>query len=133
MARMGKLSAAKFAALVRARRPGHYGDGGGLFLQVSRYGGSSSWVFRYLAADGKVHECGLGSTDTLGARRGPRARPAMPAVARHWRRPLTELRRPRKGDEVAAAKAVSFREAAELYIEGHKAGWKSPVHAAQWP
>lgn len=30
------------------------------------------------------------------------------------------------------AKAVTFEEAAERYIEAHKAGWKNAKHAAQW-
>jgi Arm DNA-binding domain len=56
MARIGKLTALK-ADKVKA-----YGDGGGLFLQVSRYG-TKSWVFRF-KAKGRLREMGLGSLDT---------------------------------------------------------------------
>lgn len=38
MARAGKMTALKVAAIARAKAPGYYGDGGGLFLQVSRFG-----------------------------------------------------------------------------------------------
>jgi integrase len=31
-----------------------------------------------------------------------------------------------------SAKRIPFKEAAEKYIESHKAGWKSEKHAAQW-
>jgi hypothetical protein len=56
MARISKLTALK-ADKVKA-----YGDGGGLFLQVGRYG-TKSWVFRF-KAKGRLREMGLGSLDT---------------------------------------------------------------------
>ena len=59
MARTGKLTALK-ADKVKAS--GYYGDGGGLFLQVSKYG-SKSWVFRF-KANGRLREMGLGSFNT---------------------------------------------------------------------
>jgi len=40
---IGKLSALKVA---REKRPGDYGDGGGLYLQVTKQG-SKSWIFRF--------------------------------------------------------------------------------------
>ncbi|WP_296943849.1 Arm DNA-binding domain-containing protein [uncultured Massilia sp.] len=39
-------------------KPGYYGDGAGLWLQVSPTG-SKSWIFRYTIA-GKQREMGLG-------------------------------------------------------------------------
>src|SRR5713101_4267381 len=64
MARAGKMTALKVGAAVRTKEPGYYGDGGGLFLQVSRFG-TASWVFRYRVA-GRLREMGLGSLDTIG-------------------------------------------------------------------
>ena len=32
-----------------------------------------------------------------------------------------------------AAKAMTFEACAERYIAAHKAGWRNPKHAAQWP
>jgi hypothetical protein len=43
---IGKLNALKVA---REKRPGLYGDGGGLYLQVGERG-TKSWVFRYWVA-----------------------------------------------------------------------------------
>lgn len=56
---INKLSAIKVRAVTR---PGLYGDGGGLWLQVSR-SGSKSWIFRYDLA-GRRREMGLGSWST---------------------------------------------------------------------
>ncbi|HZT88625.1 MAG TPA: Arm DNA-binding domain-containing protein [Stellaceae bacterium] len=58
------MTALKVAAIARAKAPGYYGDGGGLFLQISRFG-TASWVFRYRVS-GRLREMGLGSLDTIG-------------------------------------------------------------------
>jgi RNA 3'-terminal phosphate cyclase len=56
MARMiGKLTA---LAVSQVKRRGYYGDGGGLFLQVSA-SGAKSWVFRFKET-GRLREMGLG-------------------------------------------------------------------------
>jgi hypothetical protein len=46
-------------AVTRAREPGFYADGGGLYLQVSK-SNTKSWVFRYVLR-GNQHWMGLGS------------------------------------------------------------------------
>jgi hypothetical protein len=43
----GKLTALKVA---REKRPGLYGDGGGLYLQITTPG-SKSWIFRFWVAE----------------------------------------------------------------------------------
>src|ERR1700746_496701 len=62
---IGKLTS---LAVDRAKRRGYYGDGGGLFLQVSA-SGSKSWVFRFKEA-GKLREMGLGATHTIALEEG---------------------------------------------------------------
>jgi Arm DNA-binding domain len=75
----GKLTALKVA---REKRPGFYGDGGGLYLQVTGRG-SKSWIFRFWIAErdpmtgdvvrdtatekvrGRSREMGLGSSNTV--------------------------------------------------------------------
>ena len=46
-----------------ATKPRFYGDGGGLYLQVSQYG-TKSWVFRF-KMNGKARDMGLGSINTF--------------------------------------------------------------------
>ncbi len=50
-----KLSA---LGVSKQRQPGYYGDGGGLWLQVSP-SGTKSWIFRF-TLNGKAREMGLG-------------------------------------------------------------------------
>ena len=43
----------------KLKQPGYYGDGAGLWLQVSA-SGSKSWIFRYTIA-GRQREMGIGA------------------------------------------------------------------------
>ena len=56
MGRAGKLTALEINAKAK---PGLYGDGGGLYLQVSRFD-TKSWVFRF-TLDGRPRKMGLNS------------------------------------------------------------------------
>ena len=51
-------------AIRSASAPGLYGDGHGLYLQVSKFG-TKSWVFRYMI-DGVPRKMGLGALHTVG-------------------------------------------------------------------
>ena len=50
-------------AVSSKKRRGRYSDGGGLVLQISRWG-SKSWIFRY-QRDGRERHMGLGSLNTV--------------------------------------------------------------------
>jgi integrase len=47
--------------------------------------------------------------------------------------PIESRKAERAEERLAAATAVTFKECAERYIEAHKAGWRNPKQAAQWP
>jgi len=45
-----------------------------------------------------------------------------------------EARNAKRAEEsLTAATAMTFKECSERYIDAHKAGWRNPKHAAQWP
>jgi len=125
---IGKLTA---LAVDKSKRRGYYGDGGGLFLQVS-VSGSKSWVFRFKEA-GKLHEMGLGATHTIGlAEARERARECR-RLRLDGIDPIEARKVALAQARLAAAKAVTFKNCAERYIASHQAGWRSLAHAAQWP
>jgi integrase len=124
---IGKLTA---IAVSRATRRGYYGDGGGLYLQVSD-SGAKSWVFRFKEA-GRLREMGLGPLHTIGlADARQRAQDCRklrldgkdPIEARHTQRMTARL---------DAGKAMTFEACAERYIASHKPGWRNAKHAGQW-
>jgi integrase len=132
---LAKLTALTVAKLVRTAKPGYAGDGGGLYLQVSK-GGSASWAFRY-RVDGKLREMGLGGLQTISLAE------AREKALEH-RKTLTRFRDGETDldpiDQRRAARqrrklegAMTFRACAEHYIAANKAGWSNDRHAAQWP
>lgn len=122
-----KLSVKKVERLTEA---GRYGDGRGLYLQVTATG-TKSWLFRY-ERDGREKSMGLGSVAdfTLEEARD-KARDARRALA-EGRDPLSEKRALKEAASHAAAKTISFAEAAQRYYDQHQAQWKNTKHSAQF-
>ena len=147
MGLIGKLSAVRVA---REKRPGTYGDGGGLYLHVGKTG-TRSWIFRYWVPErdsssgdlvidpttgrrqGRTREMGLGSCITVSLQdareralecRKLREKEIDPIAAREASRREAALQR---------AKSVTFKDAAAAYMAAHRVAWKSDKHAAQWP
>jgi integrase len=125
---IGKLTA---LTVDRAKRRGYYGDGGGLYLQVSA-SGAKSWVFRYKES-GQQHEMGLGPVHTIGLAEAREKARDCRRVRLDGFDPIEARKATRAQARLDAAKAMTFKECAERYIASHKAGWRNPKHSAQWP
>ena len=123
----GKLTA---LGVARLKTPGMYGDGGGLWLQVSGKGGKS-WVFRY-TLKGKSREMGLGPVSTFSLAEARDKALTCRKLCYDGIDPIETRREQRQDASIEAAKAITFRACAEGYIEAHKAGWRNDKHAAQW-
>ena len=122
----GRLTALK---VDRAKRPGMYSDGGGLYLQVSDNG--ASWIYRYMIG-GRAREMGLGPL-ALFSLAEARAKALDARRLRHEGvDPIEAKRAARARARLDAAKAVTFKQCAESYIKAHRAGWRNAKHAAQW-
>lgn len=124
---IGRLNALK---VDRARRPGMYADGGGLYLRVTD-NGTKNWVFRFML-NGRTRWMGMGPLHTVGLAEA-RNRAAGFRLQRHdGVDPIEARRAERLETRLNAAKALTFEECAARYIASHKAGWRNPKHAAQW-
>lgn len=112
--------------------PGYYGDGGGLWLQVSR-SGTKSWIFRFKSPVlARSRYMGLGSLDTYTlAEARIRAKEARQVVDR-GQDPLEQRKIQRQQSRLSASLLMTFAQCGEAYIEAHQAGWKNHKHAAQW-
>jgi integrase len=110
-------------------------DGGGLYAQITLGKDGSirrSWIFRYSRA-GATRDMGLGSLNTLSLAKAREKATKYRELLLEGRDPLRE-RDAEKAKNLAASSAVmTFQEAAEKYVAQHRAGWKNPVHAHQWP
>lgn len=124
---IGKLSA---VAVSKKKKPGLYGDGDGLSLQIAK-GGSKSWIYRFML-NGKARSMGLGSANTYSLSEAREMAIECRKLSRAGIDPIEDKGKGRALAALEAAKAITFQHAAEKYIETHKIGWRSPKHAEQW-
>ena len=106
----------------KATKPGMVNDGGGLYLSTSKTL-SQSWIWRY-KKHGKTHDLGLGSTQDVTLAEARVSAEAARKAVQAGKDPKAAIR----GD----SGPVTFKAAAEAYIEAHGAGWKNAKHAQQW-
>jgi integrase len=124
---LGRLSA---LAVKKATAKGLYADGGGLYLQVST-GGAKSWIYRFTLLS-RSRDMGLGSVKDVSLAEA-RDRAAEARRLRGQAIDPIEARRAKQAQaRVEAAKTITFKKAAEGYIDAHKAGWRNPKHRQQW-
>ena len=100
---IGKLTA---LAVAQAKRRGYFGDGGGLFLQVST-SGAKSWVFRFKEA-GRLREMGLGPTHTISLAEARQKALECRKLRLDGLDPIERRRAIRRQAKLDAAKAISF-------------------------
>src|SRR5262245_36964852 len=124
---IGRLTALK---LEKAKQPGMYADGGGLYLRITN-GGTTNWAFRYML-EGRPRWMGMGPLAIYGLQEAR----AKALDARRLRHEGIDPIEARKGERLRArldaAKAITFKECADAYIKAHRAGWRNAKHAAQW-
>jgi integrase len=126
MSGIEKLTASK---LTRLSAPGRYGDGGGLYLQITKRL-TKSWIFRY-QRHGTEHYMGLGPLYAVNLKEArAAARSARAALARGGD-PL-QARAAARQDEAPEANSKTFDECAAAYIASHRAEWHSEKHCKQW-
>lgn len=122
-----KLSA---LAVSRAKEPGYYGDGAGLYLQVSK-SLTKSWIFRFTRG-GKQREMGLGALHTITLAQAREKAKDCRSKLLDGIDPLEARNAAKLGDALDRAKAMTFDHCAAAYIAAHRGSWKSAKHALQW-
>jgi integrase len=125
-----------------AKDEGRMLDSDGLFLEIDA-NGNKSWVFRYSSptqtrvdAKGKKRSkerfMGLGAERDLTLAEARDARDAARALVRAGVDPIDDRRQKREASRVEASSSVTFALYAEKFVTTREAGWKNPVHRAQW-
>ena len=135
--------------MAQTKRPGLYGDGGGLYLQVTARG-SESWIFRFWSAErdpvtgkivrdlatnkvkGRTREMGLGSCITVSLKEARDRALECRKLREQEIDPIEAREAARRRAAMARAKALTFKQAAENYIGAHCVAWKNDKHAGQW-
>ena len=123
----------------RLKQKGRFADGGGLYLQVNE-SGSKSWVFKYerTLRDGngqpkrKEHMMGLGGLATFGLAEARERARLLRQQIKDGIDPLAAKRTAKAERELAAAKALTFAQAAQAFYAQHEGQWRNRKHAAQF-
>jgi integrase len=123
----------------RLKEKGRYADGGGLYLQVSE-SGAKSWVFKFerTVRDGngqpkrKETMMGLGGLATFGLAEARERARLLRQQIKDGIDPLAAKRTSKAERELAAAKALTFAQAAQAFYAQHEGKWRNRKHAAQF-
>lgn len=132
MRAFNKLTARRVAT---ENAPGLYGDGGGLWLQVSAGASkqhvTKSWLFRFML-DGRSRGMGLGPIHTVSlADAREKAREARQKLLSGID-PIEARLGEREARRAQDAANILFKDAAEKYIAVHESQWSNAKHRAQW-
>jgi integrase len=127
---MGGIHKLSAKTVQNEKRPGRYGDGGGLWLQVAEKGGKS-WVLRYHWA-GKEKVMGLGPVSTVSLAEAREKAMAARKLVAAGTDPLAEKRAQEAARAVAAARVMTLRDCAAAYIDSHSDSWRNAKHRKQW-
>src|SRR5690242_17256488 len=98
----------------RSRKPGAYGDGGGLYLRVTPPS-ACSWVFRYML-EGNAREMGLGSYPDITLDTARRRAADARSLKAEGKDPIDVRESVRLAERLQRAKAITFRECANNYL-----------------
>jgi len=124
---ISKLSA---MAVANAKASGLYGDGGGLYLQVSA-NGSKSWIFRFKLG-GRTRYMGLGSLRTISLAKARETASKCRELRLQGIDPIAQRQGTRAAARHDAAKTMTFDDCRDAYIAAHRAGWRNAKHRSQW-
>ncbi|MEO1028249.1 MAG: integrase arm-type DNA-binding domain-containing protein [Pseudomonadota bacterium] len=113
-----KLNDARVRA---ANKPGRLGDGGGLFLRVSK-SFSKTWSFMW-TRNGLRDELGMGPYPAVSLS-------AARKQAAHFREVVVAGGNPRH--EVGKEKEPAFSECVAQFLESNRDGWSNAKHRDQW-
>ncbi len=114
----------------RFKGPGKLSDGGGLYLIAGR-NGSRTWVFRY-TRQGTAVELGLGASRAVPVLDARHEAAELRALLAAGGDPKQHREQQRQLQARQSANAITFKAAAEQFIEANRAGWRNGKHAAQW-
>src|SRR5262245_40199629 len=113
--------------VLRENKPGRYADGGGLYLQISKWG-TKSWIYRYML-DGQARHMGLGAVNIFTLKEARERARAQRQLLADKIDPLKARSKARGAAQLDPARTITFQAAAEQYIKVHQAAWKNAKHA----
>lgn len=117
-------------SVTRAKRPGMYADGLGLYLRVAP-GGSKQWVFRF-RTNGRLRDHGIGPAHTLTLAEARERATEARKLRLDGIDPIAAKRERRASQKAATAKQITFKECCVGFLKTADSKWSNPTHRQQW-
>ncbi|MCR9145817.1 MAG: tyrosine-type recombinase/integrase [Rhodobacteraceae bacterium] len=111
-------------------KPGHYADGGGLYLQVSKRG-TKSWVFKFTLG-GRTRGMGLGPIHTYSLAEARAKAGDLRKTVAEGRDPIEERKEVQASAAAEAAPTMPFKQAVERTLEKKENEFRNDKHRKQW-
>jgi len=103
-------------AVSTKKRPGRYGDGGGLYLEIAP-GGTRAWIFRYRSPlTKKARHMGLGALHSVGLPEAREKAATQRNLILSGLDPIEVREEENRKRAAEAVKAVTFSQCASAYI-----------------
>jgi integrase len=111
------------------KKPGRYPDGDNLYLQVATPG-KGSWLLRY-ERHGRERLMGLGPLHTISLSEARERAKQARQLLLDGIDPLESRKAAQAQRALAAARAMTFEQAARTWHQQHERSWKNPKHGRQ--
>ena len=121
------LTAKRIAKLVE---PGRYGDGDGLYLQLTEAGGRS-WILRF-ERNGRERAMGLGPLHTFNLDEARELARKARQQLRLGHDPIDERKAAKQAQKLEQAKTKTFAECADEYFAFHEGKWNNAKWRSQF-
>lgn len=119
----------KLAALGKSKNA-LLGDGGGLYVQISR-AGTASFIYRYMRS-GKAQTLGLGGYPATSLKKAREKAQVQRDLLADGADPMASKREDERKKILQNARHKTFEACALEYIEMRRPSWKGTKHAEQW-
>ncbi|MBT3556369.1 MAG: integrase arm-type DNA-binding domain-containing protein [Rhodospirillales bacterium] len=120
---LNKLTAFQVKNLKAATKEKTYGDGGGLELKVTK-AGTKSWIYRF-KIDNKAYNMGLGPYPEVSRSEAREKAAQCRKLRQEGINPKDHREHIKRVQAAKDAKAWTFQQCAEAYVESKEAGWKA--------
>jgi integrase len=109
---------------------GQHADGGGLYLQVSKFD-TKAWIFKF-TLNGRPRQMGLGPIHTVSLAEARQEAESCRKLVREGIDPIERRKAEKARRGLENAKSMTFKECAQGYLRAHDAAWSNLKHTAQW-
>lgn len=127
---MANIHRLKDLTIRRAKERGRLSDGGGLYVQISKWG-TKSWEFRF-TLHGKTRTMGLGAYEIVSLAEARGLADDLRKVVRQGVDPLEARNAAKLKAQVDAAKAIKFKDAVEECLAKKEGEFRSERHGKNW-